>query len=417
MRSKAIIPAVAAVVLFTGCSREPVVTLQEEPVEISLSWWGNDGRNEYTIEAVEQFEKLHPGIKVTCNYSEWTGYEARNNVQMVSDTESDVMQINYAWIEQYSPDGKGFYDLNELDDVIDLSAFTDYDLSFGMQDGCLNAIPIAMNTQTVFINKTVYDDYGLDTPKTWDDVFAAAKVMDGENYPLCMASKSAYFYIASYAEQMTGKQLMDIDGNLGFGVDEFRLMIDFYCRLVNEKVMPQVEYFDRLQIDSGKYAGFVAWLSDAETYGGQAVKNGFEMVISDYPVNDSSAPGDGWYAKPATMYAISKNTDHPKESAMLLDFLLNSEEMAQLQGVEKGIPISKPARDYLQENDMLSGIQYDAFLKLSEYSENISIISPYYENQDLVDLFGNACNDVLYEKSDPKTTAAKLYNDFKEVLG
>ena len=102
-----LIPLLCLSMPLVSCGDNAIITNQVSQTEISLSWWGNDTRNEYTIEAVKLFEKLHPEIKVTCNYSEWSGYQARSNVQMVSNTEADVMQINYAWIQQYSPDGKG----------------------------------------------------------------------------------------------------------------------------------------------------------------------------------------------------------------------------------------------------------------------------------------------------------------------
>lgn len=411
-----LIPLLCLSMPLVSCGDNAIITNQVSQTEISLSWWGNDTRNEYTIKAVKLFEKLHPEIKVTCNYSEWSGYQARSNVQMVSNTEADVMQINYAWIQQYSPDGKGYYDINALSDYIDLSNFSDEELSFGMQNGSLNAIPIAFNTQSLYINKTVYQEYGLDIPKTWEDIFKASEVMNGKSYPLAMTAKSAWFYITAYAEQQCGKQFMTMDGKLNFSAEDIKIMLDFYCRLIDEKVMPQFEYFERLSIDSGEYAGFVAWLSDASSYCDRAIANGYEFQVADYPVNETAETGDGWYAKPATMYAVSKNTEYPKESAMLLDFLLNSPEMAELQGIEKGIPISKSARAYLDENDKLNGMQYNAFLKMNEYFDNISVVSPYFENTNLIDAFKDSCNAVLYKKSDSKSESEKLYNKFNEIL-
>lgn len=406
--------AVSAVFVLSGCGSKPVITSKDEQTEITLSWWGNDERNEYTLEAVKIFERLHPDIKVNCNYSEWSGYQARFNVQMASNTEADVMQINYAWVQQFSPEGDGFYDLNQLSDTVDLTNFTEDELNYGMKNGRLNAVPIALNTQTVYINKTVYDKYGLSTPKTWDDIFAAAKVMNGEAYPISMTSKSSWFYIVSYAEQVTGKQFMTLDGKLNFTADDIRIMLDFYKQLINEKVMPQVEYFDRLNIDSGQYGGCVAWLSDASGYCGTAEENGFEYIVEDYPVTDGKELS--WYAKPATMYAISRNTSYPEESAILLDFLLNSPEMAELQGIEKGIPLSDSAQEYLSENDMLTGLQYDAFLKMTDYSESLSVISPYFENTDLIDEFRDGCNSVLYDKISSEEKAQELYIRFNEIL-
>lgn len=398
---KRITAIVLSALLFSccvGCSGDTVVTDQVVPKEISFSWWGNDIRHDYTLAAIETFESLHPNIKVKCHYSEWSGYQTRNDVRMVTHTESDVMQINYAWLNQYSNDGEGYYDINQLSDYVDLSNFTEEDLAYGMKNGKLNAVPIALNTMTVYVNKSIYDEYGLDIPETWDDFFAAAEVMNGEHYPISMSKKSAWFFLASYVGQMTGKNIMDDEGNITFGEEEAALMIKTYCDLVNKKVMPQVEYFDKLEIANGSYAGVLAWLSDAESYCGEAIANGYEISVADYTTINGNL--SSWYAKPATMYTIRKDAENPREAAILLDYLLNSPEMASYQQIEKGTPLSIAARQYLEENDMLNGIQYEAFTKMSESKDKLEVISPYFENDAMIDAFMNACNEVLFSKSD-----------------
>jgi len=339
----------------------------------------------------------------------------RNNVQMVSNTEADVMQINFAWIEQYSPKGTGYYDINKLSDYIDLSCFTENDLSFGMKNGYLNAIPIALNTQTVYVNKTIYDQYGLDIPTTWDEIFEAAEVMNGENYPMTANVKAMLFYLISYTEQQSGHEFITKDGKLGFDADDLKVMLEFYKQLVDKKVAPQTEYYERLNLDSGNYAGTVAWLSDASSYLGGAEEAGYEIVIADYTKSEN-AETLGWYSKPATMYAISANTEYPEQSARLLDFLLNSKEMAELQGVEKGIPLSSAARGYLEESGLLKGLQYEAFLKMSENAEKLKDISPYHENTDILDLIQQSCNVVLFGKSDSDDEAILLKENLESVL-
>ena len=407
---------VIAMLLISGCSKETIITSNVEQIELSFSWWGNDERHEYTLAAIKEFEAQHPDINVVCHYSDWSGYQMRSDVQMASNTEADVMLINYAWIQQYSPNGDKYYDINALSDYIDLSNFSKEELDFGIQKKKLNALPTALNTQTVYINKSIYKKYGLDIPQTWDDYFKAAKVMNGEVYPIAMVSKSLWFFTIAYAEQQLGKQFMTIDGTLNFTPEDIEVMIDFYCRLINEKVIPQPEYFDSLKVSTGEYAGTLAWVSDASSHCNKAIENGYEIVIADYPIGNSAHLGDGWYAKPATMYAISANTDHPKEAALLLDFLLNSNEMAKLQGVEKGVPVSTAARQCLEDNDMLTGIQYEAFLKMNKNSDSLAMVSPYLEDADMIDEFRNACNVVLFDKGNVKQQANDLYQKFKKDL-
>ena len=163
-----------------------------------------------------------------------------------------------------------------------------------------------------------------------------------------------------------------------------------------------------MNLDSGNYAGTIAWVSDAMNYLGTAIENGNTVIPADYTALTSEQSGTGWYAKPATMYAISVNTEHPEESALLLDFLLNSQEMSVLQGLEKGIPISQSAREFLESENMLTGLQYDASLKM-ESTTNLSEMQPFLENATLIDEFIACCNDVLYHKKTSGQSAQELY--------
>lgn len=405
----------AAALMLTACANEPVILEQDEYTEISLSWWGNDNRIEYTLEAIKQFEELHPDIRVKCSYTEWSGYQTRNKIYMASHTESDVMLINFAWLDQFSSDGSGYYDISTLGEYIDLSQFSESELEFGMRNGKLNAIPIALNTMTVYFNKSVYDSFGLEIPRTWEELFNAARVMDDEHYPMSMSAKSALFYTIAYTEQTTGKRMMTEDGKLNFNESDLAIMLDFYKKLVNENVIPQVEYFERNNLKEGSYGGVVAWLSDAGSYMGPAQEAGYEAVIGEYTSN--AEDNVVWYTKPATMYAISSNTEHPKEAAILLDYLLNSPQISELQGIEKGIPLSRSSRSYLEEHDMLKGLQYEAFCRMNEHLDSMILINSFMESSDLLEAFQEAWNSVLYDKMSTEDKAAELYDTLTELLG
>ena len=190
-------------------------------------------------------------------------------------------------------------------------------------------------------------------------------------------------------------------------------MIEFYSRLVNEKVIPKVEDYNRLCIDDGSYAGTVAWVSDAINYNKAAMDNGFEVVAAPYTADSAHESGNGWYAKPATLYAISRNTQHPKEAALLLDFMLNSKEWAELQGVEKGIPLSASVRKILDEEGQLSGLQYEASLVMEE-NTHINPMDSTIENTTLIDAFIAACDEVLFDKATSAEAATELYEGYKE---
>ena len=414
-RFLATISAVCFALTLAGCGNDKnVVVDQTVQTEITLSWWGNDTRSEYTLAAIEEFEKLHPDIKVKCSYSEWSGYEARNQVRMISGTETDVMQINVGWLDQYSPDGEGYYDISALADTVDLSNFSEDVLEYGMRGGKLNAVPIAMNAETMYINKSIYDKYGIDIPKTWDDLFEAAKVMSPDGvYPMAGADKSMWLTLVAYGEQLSGKHFYNENNEITFNAKDFQNMIEFYGKMVNEKVIPLIEDYQKFNLENGKYAGSIGWVSDAMNFYKNVIADGQEVVAADYPVIEGLPSGTGWYAKPATLYAISKNTEHPQEAAILLDYMLNSREMAKYQGIEKGIPISTSARNYLDEIGKLSGLQYEASLVM-ENNEYISSMNSLIENSALFNDFIDASNLYLFDKATSKEAAERLYEKYCE---
>lgn len=391
------------------------ISLQRKYKNLSFSWWGTDARNEYTLESIKNFENLHPDIKITSKYGDWTGYEKRMDIEVASETEADVMQINYAWINKYSSDKQAFYDLNELSDVIDLTQFSDEVLEYGMSDNKLQAIPIALNSMTMYYNKTIYDSYGLEIPESLDDLYKAAELMSKDNiYPISVTKKASWFVSVAIEEERTGKKIFDENNNIMFTEKELAETIDICCDLIRKKVIPELSKYEKINFDEGKYAGEVMWISDAASSFDAAEKKGYEIVVGDYLIDDVDS-SLSWYVKPATMYAISKNTEYPKESALLIDFLLNSKEMALNQGIEKGIPLSNNARNVLEENNMLKGIQYDAYCKLDSNINNVSKISPYFENSNLVETFYDTVNKVLFADVSLDEAASELNDALKNA--
>lgn len=402
--------------LLSSCSSSDNSIIQyDKIVNISFSWWGNDDRNEYTIKAIKEFEKLHENISVKCNYSEWTGYQTKMDIQMKSQTQSDVMQINYAWINQYSPNGDNFYDINLLSDIVDLSNFTQDELNFGIKNDKLNAIPIALNSQILYYNKDIYDSYGLDIPTTWNDLFDCASVMQKDGvYPLCIpASKPLMLLAISYTEQVTNHTLLSGDNTISFNEDDIYIMLNFTKSLLDKKVIPPINDYEKSNINSDKYAGVMAWITDASNF----CPDNKNFVVGEFlTTTDGKNSTLGWYSKPSTMYAINVNTEYPNEAGILLDFLLNSDEMAQAQQLEKGVPLSKSAQEYLQNKELLSGIQFDAFKVFENHSLEMDTLNPYVENETLINAFKDVI-DLIYYKDEPIETQCKnMLEQFKSIL-
>ena len=297
--------------------------------------------------------------------------------------------INYNWISEYSPDGNGYYNLYDLSDYIDLSSYTENELSYGTVNGKLNALPIAYNSVVFFYNQDLLDQYGLDVPKTWDDLFAAAEKLNGiDEKVLYMNIKHVFLTLIAHYEQTTGKEVFDENGNYVGGDDAIRDMLTFYDKMIRAGVINTEQKMDGNDFMAQKTLGAGFWASDADRYCEPLSDAGVTVTLADPPavsVSGEESSTAGWYVKPATMYAISVDTQYPEDSAKLLDFLVNDPQMALLQGTEKGIPVSRKAQAVLEDNNAMEGYGATAGTYVLDNLGSLPLMIPAMENTDIID--------------------------------
>lgn len=393
--------------LLSGCGKKDTDVVQDTRTTIRFSWWGNDVRHIYTMKGVGDFMRDNPDIEVDMSYGFWQGYENKQEVYMQSRTEADVMQINYDWIAKYSPDGTGFYDLYDLSDYIDLGTYDTDQLSFGIVNGHLNAVPTAFNTMTVYYNRAIFDAMGLEIPETWEDLRRAGRKMkDTEQYVLGISTKQAFLLMLTYFEQKEGKPFFRKDGSLAASRVEIEDLFAFYRNCIRDHVLKPIDSYSQSDYLSGKVAGTVAWVSNAGEYMDGLKANGGDPVIGEYIRMQPDDPLTGWYIKPATMYAISGRTLHPEESARLLDFLVNSKDMAELQKTEKGVPASSKALQVLEDEGEIDTSEYKANQKMESEQDAMQIMIPIMEDDEITSAFKKYTDVYLYDGGDVSETAA-----------
>ncbi len=392
-----------------------VIDLQNK-TRVTLSWWGNDARHLYTMEGVDAFQDKNKDIEVSYRYGVWSGYEKRNRVWMESDNEADVMQINYAWLDEYSKDGKGYYDLRQLSDYIDLSNFTESELLYGTNNGVLNALPIAMNTHTFYYNQDLLDKYGVGVPENWDDLVKLGKLAkkDGK-YALGMSKKQLFLILIAYYEQSFGTKVFNEDGTLRVDKDGIKFMLEYYKILFDEHVICPIDSFDRAKYFSGDIIGTMCWISDTKIYSDGLAETGVNVSMGSYPVMDG-AKMSGWYIKPATMWAISADTEHPEEAAKLLNYLLNDPYMVTLQGTEKGVPVSDAAVHVLSENGLKETNEYKATEVMTKDQDSLNLMIPNMENEDIIDCFKSGADEYLYGKTQIDKCANDIFKAMNDVI-
>ena len=167
--------------------------------------------------------------------------------------------------------------------------------------------------------------------------------------------------------------------------------MDFITKLEENHVIPTLATLQGDMADSldknakwinGKYAGILEWDSSVSKFQ-QAIaestdKPGQEMVIGDFI---KFGDHNGGFTKVSMAFAVAANSEHPKEAAMLINFLLNEDEGIEISGTERGIPCSKKAIEILNEKGIGDEMVKEANSKVTAYSK--FPLDPYFEHNDL----------------------------------
>ena len=193
-------------------------------------------------------------------------------------------------------------------------------------------------------------------------------------------------------------------------------MLEFYKKLIDSNVTARPSEFNHTDFYNSKAAGIACWISETESYfaSNRGVDaNKVDISLGYQPVINADKRS-GWYKKPMALYCIKGDTREPEKTAQLVDFLLNSETMAVLQGTEKGIPLSRSALEVLESRDMLSDLQAVA-TKHMEEDKSIGLMDPALENDEIRALFFAKADEVTYNNADAYQKGTEVCEAAKKI--
>ncbi|MGX7131609.1 ABC transporter substrate-binding protein [Enterococcus songbeiensis] len=415
-----VVMALSTTMFLTACGSKKEASDSDGKVTIRMSWWGNDDRHKATLAAIEKFEKANPSIKVKAEYAGWDGFQEKMTTQIAGGTSPDLMQINYDWYQSFSPNGDGFYDLNELKDEIDLSGYDEEGLDSGTIEGKLNGIAYGENTFLIGLNKSTFEKFDAEIPTTWEKYIEAAKKFDEGYYPI---GRGGFSMIEIYLSQKTGKGILSNDGEIQFTKDELKEGFEWYQSLIDAGVLQsgkdEIETVGTAhpttvkEFIDGKLAGATDWSGGVASYDAVLAETDQEFTIPNYPMIENAKTA-GVIKKPSLLWSISKNTKYPKETAKLLDFLLNDPEGVKAMGTSRGVPSNQTAIDILEEDGQIAGIAADA-LKYNQETDGITE-SPYYEMAQVVEVYNTALQSFTLGQTDAEEAAQQTYDGIEAAI-
>ncbi|WP_423464382.1 ABC transporter substrate-binding protein [Promicromonospora sp. MS192] len=335
-----------------GIAPDPAdAELSEDPVTLTMTWWGADARHQSTLDAIELFEEKYPRITVEPTYADWAGYWDRLATTAAAGDMPDVIQFDQLYLSSYA--GRGaLLDLDALSEFVDASSLPENVLGSGRVDGTLYAVPIGVAGNGVVMNTSLFEKYDVPIPDTdtwtWDDFDATAEAIteaSGGEVRGVSPFGADSFSLEVFARQQ-GDTLFDAEGDVA--IDPAVLAAYWQRRLdwIDSGASPSAAALSEKQgvpLDQGNLV--VGGTAMEFQPGGlftaiAAAAPDFDYEIVNWPADPDAEEGYQ-YPKPSMYWAGSSQSEHPAEAALLIDFLSNDPEVAEAFGTERGIPASE----------------------------------------------------------------------------
>lgn len=393
-----------------------------ETADIRFSWWGNSDRHEATLEAINIYEDNNPDVTVEGEYSGFGDIEERITTQVAGGTEPDLTTILYSMVSQYSPEGERFVNLEDYSDIIDLSQYDEQFLEFGYIDDSLQALPYGENSLVVALNKSVFDELGVEIPDTWEGYKEIAQEFPEDSYPL--VSPTTRFAATVYLQQKTGMTEFDDEGNMNYTEEDYLDAMTWYLDLVDAGVFASRQsYLENVGSDpesiaqnpkfiEGEYAGVLEWSGGLQSYAATLEEEGQELVLAPFPTIEDAVT-EGSISKPSLLFAVSPNSTYPEATIEFMEFLVNDPEGVRAMGLTRGVPASEKAIEILEEDGQLEGIHGEVI----EYTNNLETLNqtPFYEDASLTNLYQTQLERVELGQASVEEAAAQVYTQTQQI--
>jgi oligogalacturonide transport system substrate-binding protein len=396
-------------------------------VRLRMSWWGGNEVHRAYLASIRRFEQQYPHIKVKGEYTGWTGHLERLTTQIAGGTAPDVMQVNWNWLVLFSRDGRGFRDLNSLADSIDLAQFDAEARGTGTVAGLLNALPVTMTARVFYFNETTFAKAGIAVPASWDELFAAGRLFRGrlgaDYYPLALNFLDLVALGRSWVVQKTSAPFVNERARrLNPSQADITEMAQLYQRLVDEHVIAsapeRASYGNVAEQElrpwiTGRYAGTYYWTSAVGKLV-ETVEPGQEFVLAPYLMRPG-AQDAGLFYRPGMMLAVNANTEHPREAAMLLDFIFNDPFAIEAFGLSRGLPVSRKAVATLEALGAKHSLGWDGNEQVATLPHRVGE-SGYFEHPRVRDGFIDAFEAQGFGKAGVAETGARMHSDINRIL-
>lgn len=399
-----------------GSSADP-----NAPVELSIFWWGAEGRAKLTEDALALYTKKHPNVTFKKTWQANQGYFDKLATLTAGGDAPDIFQIDDNYLTEYASRNVTL-DLMSYKDsgALDVTRFPESLWQYGVVDGKLAGVAFGENTQGLVYNKTLLDKHGLPAPTTgmsWDDFIAwAATVSTTTKVPGTQDPSADYKAFWVWLRQQ-GKDLYK-DKSLGFTEQDVAAWFELWKGARDRGATPtpdvihegNVTDISKQLVVTGKAGTSWVWANQLP----ELKKNTKdELGVIAYP-GDPSAQ----WARASMYFSVFRGSEHKDAAVDVIDFLSNDPEAAAVLGTDRGLPsnldIRKAVSDSVTDPAMKLSIQVENELGATfGASPQVPLKGHSKVRSELI----KAAEEVQYGRQSPTEAAAAYFAACKTAIG
>ncbi|OLT08034.1 ABC transporter substrate-binding protein [Kocuria sp. CNJ-770] len=416
--AKAVTALAVSALALTGCGGGDSAAADGD-VELRFAWWGSDTRHQQTQKIIDAFEEENPGITVTGEYGDWSGYWDKLATQTASSDAPDVIQMEEKYIREYADNGA----LLDLSDV-DVSEIDEGVVESGRTEEGLFGVATGVNIMALVANPALFEEAGVELPDdstwTWQDYsdVAAQITENSDAYGASGPNEPAGFQI--WLRQQ-GKEMTTPEGELGFEVADAAEYLELQKQLIEDGALPPASVLTEDQspgpdqsLTGTNGAAMGMWWTNQLSALNAA--SGNDLLPLRFPSTDGAEGGAQLFQKSAMFMSGSARTEHPEEVKKFIDFMVNSEEAGLLNLADRGLPANQSVREaVLPELD-------EADTMAAEFIEEVQpelgdpLPIPPLGFSSLQEILYRYELDVAFDRASPQEAAERMISEMESAI-
>jgi multiple sugar transport system substrate-binding protein len=366
-----------------GCQKKQQSGIEGE---IRFSWWGNESRNNATMEAIRLYESQHPEVRIIPEYGTVDGYSTKMLAQIAAGNAPDIFTMSPEDMPRYVEIG-GVADLTGL---IDVSSHNPMIVEACSLNGKMYGVNLSLNANVIYYNKTQADELGIVMPTgdyTWDDLVAVlAEVYQksgGKTYGMVdiRMVKAMETFIPSWNMTHAGKEPPFPWTNTEFlmKAEDVEAYMDYFNKVPRGVLLPPDETSTiSSQIDApiSTRKTFLEF-NYTGTFGMVQSQTKDDLEMIPYP-NNHKSNGAAVSARPGLVESIFAGSKNKELAINFLEWFATDPEAGKILKTVRGVlPSSRQVEALLADPESLSEIDNKVFaITNAIYAGTVNPFSP-----------------------------------------